>query len=68
LLKIEKNDLVKFGIIKSKEDKLKIIGICDHKILFDVECDYISKGALSLFEKNNHKVVIFGDIENKLNN
>ncbi len=56
---IDKDILIKFGIIKSREDKIKIIGSCNQDVLFDVECDYISKGALTLFEKNSHKVIFY---------
>jgi large subunit ribosomal protein L15 len=57
LSKIDKNIFVDLGIIRFCEDKVKVIGSCDAKLSFDVECDYVSKGALALFEKNNHKVV-----------
>ena len=58
LSKIDKNTFVELGIIRFIDDKVKVIGICDSKISFDIECDYISKGALALFEKHNHKVVL----------
>ena len=60
LSKIDKNTFIEFGIIRFYDDKVKVIGGSDLKLSFDVECDYISKGALALFEKNNHTVVLLG--------